>query len=75
MKKKKKKKIGLYVIFLIFNNKWATKIGTGLGNPILGTSPGEGQVQDEYLIWISRAFDNKGESDFLTICVHVMALM
>ena len=27
------------MIFLIFNNKWATKIVTGLGNPNLGADP------------------------------------
>ena len=31
-----------YVVFsfLIFNNKWVTKIETNLGNPNLGTGPG-----------------------------------
>ena len=28
-----------FVFFLILNNKGATKIGTGLGNPNLGTGP------------------------------------
>jgi hypothetical protein len=29
----------MFFIFLILNNKGATKIGTGLGNPNLGAGP------------------------------------
>ena len=34
--------IMFFYIFLILNNKWATKIGTGLGNPNLGAGSGYG---------------------------------
>jgi hypothetical protein len=33
----KKFKNWTFIYFLIFNSRWATKIGTGLGNPKLGT--------------------------------------
>jgi hypothetical protein len=34
-----KKKKGLFIVFLRFNNKWATKIDTGLDNPNLEVNP------------------------------------
>ena len=33
------KKIKNWIFFLIFNSRWVTKIGTGLGNSKLGTGP------------------------------------
>ena len=33
----KKFKNWTFIYFLIFNSRWATKIGTGLGNSKLGT--------------------------------------
>ena len=39
----------LLCFFLIFNNKWATKIVTGLGNPNPEAGPG----------WIADVVDNK----------------
>ena len=40
------------MIFLIFNNKWATKIVTGLSNPNPGVSPGYNHCELLYSRWV-----------------------